>query len=70
MAYHRWTRVETFPGFMDGVEQINQLDAIRSHWVTKVEGVTREFDTEITEQHPDELVAWRTVGARSSMAAW
>lgn len=55
---------------MDGVEQINQLDAIRSHWVTKVEGVTREFDTEITEQHPDELVAWRTVGARSSMAAW
>ena len=62
VAYNQWTQFETFPEFMDGVEQINQLDATRSHWVTKVGGVTREFDTEITEQHPDERVAWRTVG--------
>ncbi len=61
VAYNQWTQFETFPEFMDGVEQINQLDATRSHWVTKVGGVTREFDTEITEQHPDERVAWRTV---------
>jgi uncharacterized membrane protein len=32
----------------------------RTHWVTKIAGVQREFDAEITEQHPDERVAWKT----------
>jgi uncharacterized membrane protein len=32
-----------------------------THWVTSIGGVTREFDAKITEQHPDERVAWRTV---------
>jgi uncharacterized membrane protein len=62
VAYDQWTQFETFPAFMDGVEKVSQLDATRSHWVTKVAGVTREFETEITEQHPDERVAWTTVG--------
>jgi uncharacterized membrane protein len=62
VAYDQWTQFETFPEFMDGVEKVSQLDATRSHWVTKVAGVTREFETEITEQHPDERVAWTTVG--------
>ena len=62
VAYNQWTQFETFPEFMDGVEKVSQLDATRSHWVTKVAGVTREFETEITEQHPDERVAWTTVG--------
>jgi uncharacterized membrane protein len=62
VAYDQWTQFETFPEFMDGVETVSQLDATRNHWVTKVGGVTREFDTEITEQHPDERVAWTTVG--------
>ena len=62
VAYNQWTQFETFPEFMDGVEKVSQLDATRSHWVTKVAGVTREFETEITEQHPDERVAWTAVG--------
>ena len=62
VAYSQWTQFETFSEFMDGVEKVTQLDSTRSHWVTKVGGITREFDTEITEQHPDERVAWRTVG--------
>ena len=61
-AYDQWTQFESFPEFMDGVESITQLDDKRSHWVTKVGGVTREFDTEITEQHPDERVAWHSIG--------
>ena len=60
VAYNQWTQFETFPEFMGGVEQIQQLDATRNHWVTKVGGVEREFDTEITEQHPDERVAWKS----------
>jgi uncharacterized membrane protein len=57
-AYNQWTQFESFPRFMENVEEIRQLDATHTHWVTKVGGVTREFDAKITEQHPDERVAW------------
>ncbi|HEU4946793.1 MAG TPA: SRPBCC family protein [Kribbella sp.] len=59
-AYNQWTQFESFPQFMEGVEEIRQLDDIHTHWVTKVGGATREFDATITEQHPDERVAWRS----------
>jgi uncharacterized membrane protein len=59
-AYNQWTQFESFPQFMEGVEQIRQLDDIHLHWVTKVGGATREFDATITEQHPDERIAWRS----------
>ena len=61
-AYNQWTQFETFPKFMEGVESVTQIDDTHNHWVTKIGGVTREFDTEITEQHPDERIAWTTVG--------
>jgi uncharacterized membrane protein len=61
-AYNQWTQFESFPQFMSGVEDIRQVDDRRTHWVTKVGGVRREFDAEITEQHPDERIAWKSVG--------
>ncbi|HEV7976840.1 SRPBCC family protein [Amycolatopsis sp.] len=57
-AYNQWTQFESFPRFMDGVEEIRQLDDTHTHWKVNVGGVTREFDATITEQHPDERVAW------------
>ncbi|MEV0676297.1 SRPBCC family protein [Actinosynnema sp. NPDC050436] len=60
-AYNQWTQFESFPRFMEGVESITQLTPTRTHWVTKVAGAQREFDAEITEQHPDERVAWHSV---------
>ena len=59
-AYNQWTQFESFPGFMEGVERIDQLRPTTTHWVTRIAGVEREFDAEITEQHPDERVAWTT----------
>src|SRR5436190_19685278 len=53
VAYNQWTQFESFPHFMSGVESISQLDDTHNHWVTSIAGVQREFDTEITEQHPD-----------------
>ncbi|MEU9736412.1 SRPBCC family protein [Streptomyces sp. NPDC048002] len=60
-VYDQWTQFESFPQFMDGVERIEQLSTTLTHWVTEVGGVRREFDAEITEQHPDERIAWTTV---------
>ncbi|MBC6451220.1 SRPBCC family protein [Actinokineospora sp. HBU206404] len=59
-AYNQWTQFETFPRFMEGVEQVRQLDDTHVHWVTKVGGVTREFDATIVEQIPDQCVSWRS----------
>ena len=58
-AYDQWTQFETFPQFMEGVKQVRQVDDTHLHWVADIGGVHREWDAEITEQHPDERVAWR-----------
>jgi uncharacterized membrane protein len=60
-AYNQWTQFEEFPEFMEGVEQITQVTPTRTHWTVRIAGVRREFDAEITEQHPDERVAWRSI---------
>jgi uncharacterized membrane protein len=53
---------------MDGVERIEQHTDTITHWKTKIGGVEREFDAEITEQIPDERVAWTTVGGEAKQA--
>jgi uncharacterized membrane protein len=66
-AYNQWTQFEDFPHFMEGVEKVIQLDDKRLHWVAEIAGKTREWDAEITEQIPDERVAWRnTTGASNA----
>ena len=62
VAYDQWTQFESFPQFMGGVERITQLTDTRTHWVTNIDGVKREFDAEITEQHPEERIAWKSLG--------
>ncbi|MFD3533652.1 SRPBCC family protein [Streptomyces sp. NPDC058664] len=61
-VYDQWTQFEEFPRFMEGVEDVRQIDDRHLHWRTKVAGATREFDTEIVDQLPDQRVTWRTVG--------
>ena len=66
-VYNQWTQFESFPQFMEGVERVSQLDDQRLHWVTKISGVEREFDAQITEQTPDQRIAWKsTSGTKQS----
>ncbi|WP_435240233.1 SRPBCC family protein [Streptomyces sp. YPW6] len=67
-AYNQWTQFESFPQFMEGVEHIEQRTQTLTHWKTKIAGVEREFDAEITEQIPDERVAWTSVGGEARQA--
>ncbi|MFD0004355.1 SRPBCC family protein [Streptomyces sp. NPDC127178] len=60
-AYNQWTQFQEFPNFMEGVEEVRQLDDSHNHWTTKIGGVRREFETEIVDQLPDERITWRTV---------
>ncbi|HEY9290135.1 MAG TPA: SRPBCC family protein, partial [Microlunatus sp.] len=61
-AYNQWTQFESFPQFMNGVDEVRQLDDKHLHWKVSVPGVSREYDAEITEQRPDEVVAWQSSG--------
>ncbi len=60
-AYNQWTQFEEFPRFMEGVEEIEQLDDQHLHWVAKIAGKREEWDAEITEQTPDQRIAWRSL---------
>jgi uncharacterized membrane protein len=60
-AYNQWTQFESFPKFMGGVEKVTQVSDTMTHWVISVDGLEREFDAEITEQIPDERIAWKSV---------
>ena len=58
-AYNQWTQFEEFPRFMEGVEEVRQIDERHLHWVVDVAGQRHEWDSEIVEQRPEERVAWR-----------
>jgi uncharacterized membrane protein len=61
-AYDQWTQFEEFPQFMEGVSEVKQISDTMTHWTVEIGGVKREFDAEITEQLPDERVAWTSTG--------
>ncbi len=64
VAYNQWTQFEEFPHFMEGVKEVRQLGDKRLRWRAEIAGKEEEWDAEITEQHPDHRVAWRsTTGA-------
>ncbi len=48
-AYNQWTQFEDFPQFMEGVEEVKQLDDVTLHWKASIAGQQREWDAKITE---------------------
>lgn len=60
-AYDQWTQFEDFPRFMEGVEQVEQLDDRRLHWRAVIAGVRREWDAEIVDQTPDLQITWHSL---------
>jgi uncharacterized membrane protein len=61
-AFNQWTQFEEFPKFMEGVEEVRQLDDVTLHWKVKIGGREREYKARITEQIPDKRIAWAAEG--------
>ena len=66
-AYNQWTQFEEFPRFMEGVKSVTQTDDTHLRWVAEIAGKEKEWDAEISEQSPDQRIAWHsTSGARNA----
>jgi uncharacterized membrane protein len=65
-AYSQWTQFEEFPKFMDGIKEVRRIDDTHLHWVAEIDGHAEEWDAEITEQKPDERVAWKATSGKQN----
>ncbi len=61
VAYNQWTQFEEFPKFMEGVEEVQQIDDTHLRWRAEIGGQQREWEAEITTQIPDERIAWQSI---------
>jgi uncharacterized membrane protein len=68
-AYNQWTQFEEFPDFMEGVESVQQTDDIHLVWTAELGGKRHEWRAEITEQIPDERVAWKATDGKHNAGA-
>ncbi|MCU0495636.1 MAG: SRPBCC family protein [Chloroflexaceae bacterium] len=60
--YRFWRDFTNLPQFMKHLEAVTVLDERRSHWVARAPvGMTVEWDAEIVDERPNELIAWRSL---------
>jgi uncharacterized membrane protein len=61
-VYRFWRNFENLPRFMDHLEAVTVLDESRSHWTAKGPAGTRvEWDAEIHNEVPNQVIAWRSL---------
>ena len=65
-AYNQWTQFEQFPQFMEGVDEVRQLDDALLHWAVTVAGKHAEWDARIVEQKPDERITWESTDGKKT----
>jgi len=61
-AYSQWTQFEDMPRFLEHVERVHQIDDRHLRWEIEVDGTTKAWTSEITEQIPDKRIAWTSIG--------
>jgi len=65
-AYNQWTQFEQFPRFMEGVDEVRQLDDTLLHWAATVAGKHAEWDAKIIEQEPDRRITWESTDGKQT----
>lgn len=61
--YRMWRNFEELPRFMKHLIAVKALDQKRSHWIAKgPAGTNIEWDAEISEDVPNKLISWRSLG--------
>jgi uncharacterized membrane protein len=61
-VFRFWRNLENLPQFMETLESVRILDDRHSHWVVKgPAGQRLEWDAEIVNEHPGEMISWQTL---------
>jgi uncharacterized membrane protein len=69
-VYAFWRQLENLPRILSNVESVRTVNDTRSHWTVKtVAGATVEWDADIINDNPNELIAWRSIPGASVMHA-
>jgi uncharacterized membrane protein len=66
VVYNQWTQFEEFPTFMEGVDEVKQLDDTLIHWAASIAGKKAEWDAKIIEQEPDKRITWESIDGKST----
>ncbi len=66
VAYDQWTQFEEFPKFMEAIEKVEQLDDTTLQWSAEIAGVKKTWKAEITEQTPDQRIAWNSIAGATN----
>lgn len=69
VAYNQWTQFETFPDFMEGVEEVIQVDDRTLRWTASIAGLETEWLAEIVDQTPDTRIAWKSISGTENAGA-
>lgn len=68
--YAFWRRFEQLPRFMSHLVSVTELDHRRSHWVARAPmGRTVQWDAEINNEIPGQLIGWRTLPGAEVVSA-
>ncbi|MFE6283339.1 SRPBCC family protein [Streptomyces sp. NPDC057877] len=65
-AYNQWTQYQEFSRFAKGVVDVQQKDDASTEWQVKVAKSNRRWHATITEQVPDERIAWTSEGEKGT----
>jgi uncharacterized membrane protein len=60
VVYNQWTQFEDFPKFMEGVDEVRQLNDKRLYWRAEILGQEVEWEAEI---------AWRSITGHPNAGA-
>jgi uncharacterized membrane protein len=62
-VFRFWRNFANLPRFMENVTEVQVQDSRRSRWIARGPGGVRvEWDAEIINEIPNELIAWRSTG--------
>lgn len=57
-----WRSLNNLPSIMEYLQSVDVRDDKRSHWVAKpIRGVVLEWESEVTAEEPNRLIAWRSL---------
>jgi uncharacterized membrane protein len=65
-AYNQWTQYQEFGTFAKGVQGVEAADDTTANWRAKIFWSSRSWKADITEQVPDERMAWTSEGSKGS----